>query len=250
MIENAPRAKGQANNYDLWVYDIECAFEEVPDLQTLEFVVPEDGFATNIEYRTVNAKKHVPCLVVARNVFYNHELVFEGKECLDNLITYMLRNNDGFNILVAHNASGYDSRFVFETAVRMGKYLDKNKDGKPNIHTIRRGTKMLKLVIQNMKFIDSLLFLPASLAALAKSFNLPLKKGYFPHLFNVLENHSYSGRIPDKKYYDLTYFYLILGSLRKLTRMFRISMLGTKVTKVFGIFKLNSRVIAKTMLKY
>ena len=29
-----------------------------------------------------------------------------------------------------------------------------------------------------------------------------MKKGYFPHLFNIKENENYVGPIPDKKYYN------------------------------------------------
>ena len=42
-----------------------------------------------------------------------------------------------------------------------------------------------------------------SLAKLPKAFGLKeLKKGFFPHLFNIPVNQSYRGPIPAKHFYD------------------------------------------------
>lgn len=54
-----------------------------------------------------------------------------------------------------------------------------------------------------MKFIDSLCFLPMPLASFASTFNLKeLKKGFFPHLFNIPAHQNYEGRIPDIEFFD------------------------------------------------
>ena len=69
---------------------------------------------------------------------------------------------------------------------------------------IYRGAKILSMTVPmfNMKFIDSLNFMPMALAALPKTFGVPeLCKGYFPHLFNKEENQSYVGLIPPVHYY-------------------------------------------------
>lgn len=50
-----------------------------------------------------------------------------------------------------------------------------------------------------------MLHLADSLSELGKSFQIPLTKGYFPHLFSTLENLDYVGEIPDKEYFDLTF---------------------------------------------
>ncbi|GLV46148.1 hypothetical protein CBL_02864 [Carabus blaptoides fortunei] len=65
------------------------------------------------------------------------------------------------------------------------------------------GTKILLMEIDNVRFIDSLNFLPMSLACLVKALDLPssLKKGYFPHLFNTVENSSYVGPLPGIEFY-------------------------------------------------
>ena len=56
----------------------------------------------------------------------------------------------------------------------------------------------------NIRFLDSLNFLPMPLAQLPKSFGLEeLKKGFFPHFFNTPENQEVILlNLPDIKYYD------------------------------------------------
>ncbi|CAB4017685.1 DNA polymerase, partial [Paramuricea clavata] len=70
---------------------------------------------------------------------------------------------------------------------------------------ITRGAKILSLTVpeMNIKFIDSLCFIPMKLAAFPKTFGLTeLQKGYFPHFFNRAENQDYVGPLPDSKFYD------------------------------------------------
>ena len=56
----------------------------------------------------------------------------------------------------------------------------------------------------NLRFIDSLNFLPMPLANFPKCFELKeLKKGFFPYFFNIPENQtSQLESLPDKKFYD------------------------------------------------
>ena len=55
----------------------------------------------------------------------------------------------------------------------------------------------------NIKVIDSFNHLPMALSKLSGGFSLTeIKKGYFPHLFNTVENQTYVGPYPDKKYYS------------------------------------------------
>ena len=68
-----------------------------------------------------------------------------------------------------------------------------------------RGAKVLTLSVDmlKIKFIDSLSFIPMSLANFPKTFGLTeLAKGYFPHHFNTLENQQYLGPLPEPWYYD------------------------------------------------
>ena len=55
----------------------------------------------------------------------------------------------------------------------------------------------------NIRFIDSLSFIPMRLADFPKTFGIDeLAKGYFPHLFNKKENENYVGPIPPSPYYN------------------------------------------------
>lgn len=76
---------------------------------------------------------------------------------------------------------------------------------KNDLKPLLRGGKFMKLDIGKTKFRDSLLHLPGSLRSLAKDFcsHVHIEKGYFPHLFNTVENYDYVGPIPDIDYFDL-----------------------------------------------
>ena len=70
---------------------------------------------------------------------------------------------------------------------------------------IMRSAKILSLFVEmfNIKFIDSLTFIPMRLADFPKTFGIDeLAKGYFPHLFNKKENENYVGPIPPSPYYN------------------------------------------------
>jgi hypothetical protein len=116
----------------------------------------------------------------------------------------MLQNeNDGYNVVIAHNASGYDSRQIFDALL---KYVDRN-----DIQLIAKGGKIMRMTVNNTIFQDSMLHVVGSLKSLANDYlknhpdGLQLSKGYFPHLFNKAENYSYTGPIPDKKYFDIAF---------------------------------------------
>lgn len=54
-----------------------------------------------------------------------------------------------------------------------------------------------------LRVIDSLNFLPMALSKLPACFGLAeLKKGYFPHLFNIRENQAYVGALPGPHFYS------------------------------------------------
>ena len=97
--------------------------------------------------------------------------------------------------MVAHNLQGYDGYFI-------QNYLNENV---VKYEIILRGAKILSMTVPmfNMKFIDSLNFIPMGLAKFPKTFGMTeLCKGYFPHLFNKEENQNYVGPIPPQPYYS------------------------------------------------
>ena len=188
----------------LFVYDLESRVEIKPSVNRVisEFQVNEDGTYKEIDVAVYDhiLHEHKANLVVFQNVFSNEEpKVYFGEDCLDRFLMFMMQYNGGNNICVAHNASGYDTRLIFTAA---------SKFASVKMHPIMRGAKFMQLKInQNLVFIDSLLHVKGSLRNLASDFvpNSFLRKGHFPHLFNSVENYSYVGKIPDKKYFDLSF---------------------------------------------
>ena len=134
-------------------------------------------------------------------VVYDEErevALFQGEDTVKEFCEWLLTPEHKGCIVVAHNFQGYDSYFIIN-------FLNKNA-----IHyeIIYRGAKSLSMTIPmfNIKFIDSLNFIPMSLAKFPKTFAQPeLCKGYFPHLFNKDENQNYVGPIPCQNDYGVNF---------------------------------------------
>lgn len=186
---------------NLWAYDFESRIEIIEeDFQREDsFELDEDGMYTGEVFMEYVSREHKVNLVVARNVFSGQEKIFDSENCLEEFIMFMINYNDGLNICVAHNASGYDTRLLFEKACRM--------DIKDDFNPILRGSKFIQFRIGKCIFNDSLLHLQGSLRSLAKDFcgEEIIEKGYFPHVFNTIENYDYVGPIPAKEYFDLPF---------------------------------------------
>lgn len=181
----------------LWVYDVESSIAPVEEV-TKQFI-SEDGVFNSISSTIVQRNQHVVNLVVFKNVFAENEELryYAGYDSLRKFLLDMLNINGGNNICVAHNGSGYDTRLIFEEIVKLSPDIP--------ITPITRGTKFLELKAGKTVFRDSMLHMPGSLKRLAKSFQLPMTKGYFPHLFNTEMNFNYVGPLPARKYFDLTW---------------------------------------------
>ena len=122
------------------------------------------------------------------------EWIFQGSDTVKKFCEWLLTKEHQGCIVVAHNFQGYDGYFI-------QNFLNKNAI---KYEVILRGAKILSMTIPmfNMKFIDSLNFIPMSLAKFPKTFGkTELCKGYFPHLFNKEENQNYVGPIPPVAYY-------------------------------------------------
>lgn len=102
---------------------------------------------------------------------------------------------------IAHNFQGFDGIFIM-------KYIKENmipSDRMPN--AIVNGTKILTLSYKKIRFIDSFSFIPMSLEKFPKTFGLQeLKKGFWCHKFNTIDNENYIGSIPGKAYYTPEFF--------------------------------------------
>ena len=137
--------------------------------------------------------KHEPNLCIVHNEA-GDEWLFQGSDTTKDFCEWLLTKEHQDCIVVAHNFQGYDGYFI-------QNYLNKNAI---KYEVILRGAKILSMTIPmfNMKFIDSLNFIPMSLSKFPKTFGMPeLCKGYFPHLFNKEENQNYVGPIPDVDHY-------------------------------------------------
>ena len=124
--------------------------------------------------------------------------LFQGKDTVKEFCEWLLTKEHQDCIVVAHNFQGYDGYFII-------KYLNKNAI---KYELILRGAKILSMTIPmfNIKFIDSLNFIPMSLAKFPKTFGeTELCKGYFPHLFNKEENWNYVGPIPCQNDYGVNF---------------------------------------------
>lgn len=96
--------------------------------------------------------------------------------------------------IIAHNMGHYDGHFVLK------QIIQDSYSWFPKV--IMNGNKILLIESSRYRFIDSINFLPTSLAKLPKMFGIHAQKGYYPHKFNTLQNYSYIGPLPEKEMYD------------------------------------------------
>ena len=132
-------------------------------------------------------------------VVYDEEkevALFQGQDTVKEFCQWLLTPQHKGCILIAHNFQGYDSYFII-------KFLNENIIPYKIIY---RGAKCISMTIPmlEIKFIDSLNFIPMGLAKFPKTFAQPeLCKGYFPHLFNKDANQNYVGPIPCQNDYGV-----------------------------------------------
>ena len=124
--------------------------------------------------------------------------LFQGKDTVKNFCEWLFTPEHKGCIVVAHNFQGYDGYFITEFLIDNAIHYD----------IIYRGAKSLSMTIPlfNIKFIDSINFIPMSLAKFPKTFGQDeLCKGYFPHMFNKEENQNYVGPIPCQNDYGVNF---------------------------------------------
>ncbi|XP_041465845.1 uncharacterized protein LOC121416344 isoform X2 [Lytechinus variegatus] len=128
---------------------------------------------------------------------YDREITFQGRETLEQFCKWLFSEDNDGAIAIAHNSKAYDSYFLLNHLIAKGIIPE----------VIMNGGKIMSLRTQDPKITvkDSLNFFQMGLAKLPKTFGIQeLKKGFFPHLFNVEANENYVGPLPDKKYYGTT----------------------------------------------
>ena len=140
-------------------------------------------------------EQHEPNLVVAETEHDDRPFRFRGEHCLryflECLDTLTLEDRRQVNV-IAHNFQGYDGYFVVR------QYHTDNQI----VEQLHNGCKLLQVKRDSIRFIDSLSVFQMPLSAFPKTFGLTeLRKGYFPHKFNIPKNQEYVGPIPAIDYY-------------------------------------------------
>ena len=117
------------------------------------------------------------------------EMLAEGEEEDDDD-----EDDDRLIFILFHNLKGFDGNFILRELYVQQRSVTTQ---------LTVGAKVLSFQSGPLTFKDSLCFLPMPLASFSGTFGITeLKKGYFPHAFNVPENQSYVGRIPNIEFYD------------------------------------------------
>ena len=149
-------------------------------------------FEATQEYGT-----HCPNLCVVHDE-EKEVALFQGEDTVKNFCEWLFTPEHKGCIVVAHNFQGYDGYFITEFLI----------DNAIHYEIIYRGAKSLSMTVPlfNIKFIDSINFIPMSLAKFPKTFGQDeLCKGYFPHRFNKEENQNYVGPIPCQNDYGVNF---------------------------------------------
>ena len=128
------------------------------------------------------------------HVLHEEDCTLQFLHELDELADVQDSDSEREIIIVFHNFKGFDSVFIVNELYQQQREVTEQ---------LTVGAKVLSFRSGPLKFIDSLSFLPMPLAAFTSTFNLTeLKKGFFPHLFNLPHHQNYEGRIPDIEFYD------------------------------------------------
>ena len=124
--------------------------------------------------------------------------LFQGKDTVKDFCRWLFTPEHKGCIVVAHNFQGYDGYFIKDFLIQNAIHYE----------IIYRGAKSLSMTVPlfNIKFIDSINFIPMALAKFPKTFGQDeLCKGYFPHMFNKDENQNYVGPIPCQNDYGVNF---------------------------------------------
>ena len=133
-------------------------------------------------------------------VVYDEEkerAVFRGKNTVKDFCKWLFTREHDKCIVIAHNFKGYDSYPILKQLNQEAIPYDVIYNGAKCVTLTTKTKDKRKQFAIEIKFIDSLNFIPMALAKFPKTFGQDeLCKGYFPHFFNKDENQHYVGPIP------------------------------------------------------
>ncbi|XP_066437431.1 uncharacterized protein [Eleutherodactylus coqui] len=161
---------------------------------------PDEDASTYIIYDfecQQDTGKHIPNFIFATPLHGSVSWEFKGDFCTRDFVNFFLSGAFEDCTFIAHNAGRYDSYFIVKQLI-----IEKIQ-----IDMITQGGRLLCVTVpsMNLRFIDSLNFIPMKLSKLPQAMGFSGGKGHFPHFFNTKENQNYVGPIPDAKYYGPEY---------------------------------------------
>ena len=132
--------------------------------------------------------------------------VFRGKNTVRDFCRWLFTPEHDKSIVIAHNFQGYDSYFILNHLNQEAIPYDVIYNGAKCVTLTTKRREKRTLFATEIKFIDSINFIPMALARFPKTFGQDeLCKGYFPHYFNKDENQEYVGPIPCQDDYRANY---------------------------------------------
>ncbi|KAG8238381.1 hypothetical protein J437_LFUL018335 [Ladona fulva] len=186
-----------------------CRISSISSSETLFFYL-QCLFSFNMKLTGDSSVfQHVPVLCIAHCACKNcygaedsetlctihgiKQQILESISCIRGFQVFHI-TNFGNVICIAHNLKGYNGQFLMKQAISNIKMT-------PEVFLT--GTKIMTMRVNNIKFLDTLNFLPMPLAKLPKTLNVAndLMKGFFPHFFNTVENKNYVVPLLQKTFY-------------------------------------------------
>ena len=142
-------------------------------------------------------------------VVYDEEkevATFRGKNTVKEFCRWLFTPEHDKSIVIAHNFQGYDSYPILNHLNQQAIPYDVIYNGAKCVTLTTKTREKRKQFAIEIKFIDSLNFIPMALARFPKTFGQDeLCKGYFPHYFNKDKNQEYVGPIPCQEDYGANY---------------------------------------------
>ena len=194
-----------------WPLDTHKCFIQPPPpqpSQTSNTRPPPKLLYADIETLTDADRGFHPTLLCYRGEWQSNITTLRQRDCDDdtNVVDVFIRHLDDYAhpadeeveeqplVILFHNLKGFDGVFILNSLYKAGRRVEDQ---------LTVGSKVLSFVSGALTFKDSLCFLPMPLANFPTTFGLTeLKKGFFPHLFNIPANQEYVGPLPALQYFD------------------------------------------------
>ena len=219
FMRSIPASKSIASNCRFIFYDFESMVmilgDHVPNLVVIQSICENCSIVTRVKPNSKckiygnrckkcddwnkehTAFKYDPCTGCG-----NREVIFHGQNTVREFCAWLFSKQHANVTVTAHNARAYDAYFIYNYLLMQSIT--------PEI--IFRGSKIMYCKVGrglNIKILDSLNFLNMPLDNLPKSFSLKeMKKGHFPHLYNMQEMNNLKGskflpHLLPLQYYDV-----------------------------------------------